>query len=80
VTDAEIEELAFDLTCCSCDLYGDKRREAVVKLTAWRDKILHAAAEKIRALDGCDPAGGAAGYDEGMDIAADWIDPIKEKP
>jgi hypothetical protein len=42
--------------------------------------VLHAAAEKIRALDGCDPTGGAAGYDEGMDIAADWIDPTKEQP
>lgn len=41
--------------------------------------VLHAAAEKIRALDGWDPAGGFAGYDEGMDIAADWIDPEKQE-
>lgn len=42
--------------------------------------VLHAAAEKIRALDGWDPSNGWSGYEEGQRIAADYIDPEGPKP
>lgn len=48
-------------------------------MAGYRDETSHGNAEKIRALGGCDPAGGFAGYDEGMEIAADWIDPSKQE-
>jgi hypothetical protein len=44
-------------------------------LGTYRDAILHGAADRIRALGGCEPGGGFGGYDEGMEIAADYIDP-----
>ena len=47
-------------------------------LDTYRDAILHGAAERIRALDGCEPGGGFGGYDEGMGIAADYIDPKEQ--
>ena len=47
-------------------------------LDAYRDAILHGAADRIRGLGGCDPAGEFGGYDEGMDIAADYIEPSKD--
>lgn len=43
-------------------------------LDAHEAEVRRQCAAEIRALGGCDPAGGFAGYDEGMEIAAAHIE------